>query len=108
MSVLAGRIPSNTTERPEPCLQSTEARVGAALHRRWLTHRLLPYKPLGFAYFPWSIDFAASVRHGGSRTHNLTHKTAGAYGATISGAGPTAVAIVDDRVVGEKVRYGLF
>ncbi len=30
-------------------------------------------------------------------------KAAGAYGCTISGAGPTAVAVVDNRATGEKV-----
>lgn len=34
---------------------------------------------------------------------NLTRERAGAYGCTISGAGPTAVAVVPDREVGAKV-----
>lgn len=30
-------------------------------------------------------------------------KAAGAYGCTISGAGPTVVAVVDDETIGERV-----
>jgi hypothetical protein len=41
----------------------------------------------------WSVDAAS---------HPLLR--AGAYGATISGAGPTAVAIVDSEAKGQKVR----
>ncbi len=43
----------------------------------------------------------SATHHGRSPTASSV--PAGAYGCTISGAGPTAVAIVDDPAVGERV-----
>lgn len=62
---------------------------------------LLKVFPLRLSLAPRSQG--TLTRHVCAPLRNCPPDPAGAYGCTISGAGPTAVAIVDDPEVGERV-----